>query len=144
MVATLYTVYLKNIRRNGLQKYTFTHHSLPTSHLNRYRRKKREEKLHLQFTMIQHWHSHILRYVCVLYLYLYFLFSGLSCTEISYYNYNACVWIPFSLFSRILTLYLYVLNFSFVIILIVIMVIIRRRIIIKIILLIIIVVVVVE
>lgn len=38
-----------------------THHPLPLSanHLNRYRRKKREEKLHLQFTMIQHWHSHV-------------------------------------------------------------------------------------
>ena len=44
-----------------------THHPLPLSanHLNRYRRKKREEILHLQFTMIQHWHSHVVSvYTC--------------------------------------------------------------------------------
>ncbi|KOX69664.1 hypothetical protein WN51_04946 [Melipona quadrifasciata] len=48
MVATLYTVYLKNIRQHGLLKYdTFTHHSLPASYLNRLSEKKEGGKVTL-------------------------------------------------------------------------------------------------
>ena len=106
-----------------------THHPLPLSanHLNRYRRKKREEKLHLQFTMIQHWHSHVVSVYTCFDVYLCcarmrvcmcvcvcvcvcHLRCPLSCTTglCKPMLINARVWIPFSLFFPNNTLYSYV------------------------------------